>query len=53
LPIVPVYQDGAIASIEIEKGADRHAYRQGLFVLPHAKETVSILNNPDFRDKNW
>ncbi len=44
---------GAFASIEIEEGADRYAYRQGLFVLAQAGETVSILNNPDFQPKNW
>jgi hypothetical protein len=34
-------------------GNDRYAYRQGLFVLAQAGETVSILNNPDFEPKNW
>jgi hypothetical protein len=43
----------AVAGIEIEEGADRYAYRQGLFVLAQAGETVSILNNPDFEPKNW
>ena len=43
----------AVAEIEIEEGADRYAYRQGLFVLAQAGETVSILNNPDFEPKNW
>ncbi len=44
---------GAVAGIEIEEGADRYAYRQGLFVLAQAGETVAILNNPDFQPKNW
>ena len=44
---------GAVAGIEIEEGADKYAYRQGLFVLAQAGETVSILNNPDFEPKNW
>ena len=44
---------GAVAGIEIEDGADRYAYRQGLFVLAQAGEAVSILNNPDFQPKNW
>jgi hypothetical protein len=44
---------GAVAGIEIEEGADRYAYRQGLFVLAQAGETVSILNSPDFEPKNW
>ena len=44
---------GAVAGIEIEEGADRYAYRQGLFVLAQTGETVSILNSPDFQPKNW
>jgi hypothetical protein len=44
---------GAVAGIEIEEGADKYAYRQGLFVLAQAGEAVSILNNPDFEPRNW
>jgi hypothetical protein len=44
---------GAVAGIEIEEGADKYAYRQGLFVLAQAGETVSILNNSEFQPKNW
>jgi hypothetical protein len=44
---------GAVAGIEIEEGADKYAYRQGLFVLAQVGETVTILNNSDFRPKNW
>ncbi|MEB3311240.1 MAG: DUF3782 domain-containing protein [Snowella sp.] len=44
---------GAVAGIEIEEGADRYAYRQGLFVLAQAGEAVSILNAQDFQPKNW
>ena len=44
---------GAVAGIEIEEGADKYAYRQGLFVLAQAGETVSILNNSNFQPKNW
>ena len=44
---------GAVAGIEIEGGADKYAYRQGLFVLAQAGETVSISNNLDFQPKNW
>ena len=44
---------GAVAGIEIEEGADKYAYRQGLFVLAQAGETVSILNNLDFQPKSW
>ena len=44
---------GAVAGIEIEEGADKYAYRQGLFVLAQAGETVAILNNDDFQPKSW
>jgi len=44
---------GAVAGIEVEEGADRYAYRQGLFVLAQAGEAVSILNNSDFQPKSW
>jgi hypothetical protein len=44
---------GAVAGIEIEEGADKYAYRRGLFVLAQAGETVAILNNSDFQPKNW
>ncbi len=44
---------GAVAGIEIEEGADKYAYRQGLFVLAQAGETVAILNNLDFQPKSW
>jgi hypothetical protein len=44
---------GAVAAIEIEEGADKYAYRQGLFVLAQAGEAVAILNNLDFQPKCW
>ena len=44
---------GAVAGIEIEEGADKYAYRQGLFVLAQAGEAVAILNDPDFQPKDW
>jgi hypothetical protein len=44
---------GAVAAIEIEEGADKYAYRQGLFVLAQAGEAVAILNNLDFQPKYW
>ena len=44
---------GAVAGIEVEEGADKYAYRQGLFVLAQAGEAVSILNNSDFQPKSW
>lgn len=44
---------GAVAGIEIEKGADKYAYKQGLFVLTQSGETVTILNGDDFQPKEW
>ncbi len=44
---------GAVAGIEIEEGADKYAYRQGLFVLAQAGESVAILNNANFQPKSW
>ena len=44
---------GAVAGIEVEEGADRYAYHQGLFVLAQTGEAVSILNNSDFHPKSW
>jgi len=44
---------GAVAGIEIEEGADKYAYRQGLFVLAQAGETVKILNAEIFEPKAW
>jgi len=44
---------GAIAGIEIEDGADKYAYRQGLFVLAQAGESVAVLNGDNFTPKTW
>jgi hypothetical protein len=44
---------GAVAGIDIEEGADKYAYRQGLFVLAQAGETVAILNNDNFQPRSW
>ena len=44
---------GAVAGIEIESGADKYAYRQGLFVLAQKGEAVAILNDLDFQPKGW
>jgi len=44
---------GAVAGIEIEEGADKYAYRQGLFVLAQRGENVAILNDPEFQPKTW
>jgi len=44
---------GAVAGIGIEAGADRYAYRQGLFVLAQSGETVVILNDAEFQPRAW
>jgi hypothetical protein len=53
----PEYADwqvhGAVAGIRIEDGADRYAYRQGLFVLAQTGDTVKILNDANFQPRTW
>ncbi len=44
---------GTVAGIGIEAGADRYAYRQGLFVLAQSGETVAILNDEEFQPRAW
>jgi hypothetical protein len=44
---------GCVAGIEIEEGADKYAYRQGLFVLTQTGENVTILNDMEFQPKCW
>jgi len=53
----PEYADrkvvGAVAGIVIEEGADRFAYRNGLFVIGQSGETAKILNDEKFRPRYW
>ncbi|MFO1431532.1 MAG: DUF3782 domain-containing protein [Candidatus Competibacteraceae bacterium] len=53
----PEYADkqilGAVAGIVIEEQADRFAYREGLFVIGQAGDTVRILNDNKFQPKTW
>lgn len=44
---------GAVAGMEIEEGADKYAYRQGLFVLTQSGENMVIVNGADFQPKTW
>ncbi len=44
---------GAVAGIGMDAGADRYAYRQGLFVLAQSGETVVILNDAQFQPRAW
>jgi hypothetical protein len=53
----PEYQEkkvlGAVAGIVIEDGADRYAYRQGLFVIGQTGDRVTILNDEKFIPRIW
>ncbi len=53
----PEYADhqlhGAVAGMRIEEGADRFAYRQGLFVLAQTGDSMRILNDDAFEPKSW
>ncbi len=44
---------GAVAGMDIEAGADKYAYRQGLFVLAQNGDTITMLNGEQFQPKNW
>lgn len=44
---------GAVAGIVIEEGVDRFAYREGLFVIAQAGDTVRLLNDGEFVPKAW
>ncbi|RJP35520.1 MAG: DUF3782 domain-containing protein [Candidatus Omnitrophota bacterium] len=53
----PEYSDrkaiGAVAGIVIRKGADKYAYKKGLFVIAQSGDTVTILNDMNFGPKAW
>jgi predicted AAA+ superfamily ATPase len=53
----PEYADrkviGAVAGIVIDEDADKFAYRNGLFVIAQSGEVVTILNDAQFRPKQW
>lgn len=53
----PEYADrkvlGAVAGIVIDEGADRYAYKSGLFVIGQSGETVKILNDEKFTPRSW
>jgi hypothetical protein len=44
---------GAVAAITFDSGADRYAYRQGLFVLAQSGESMAILNDAVFEPRVW
>ncbi len=53
----PEYADrnilGAVAGIVIDEGADKFAYKSGLFVIAQSGESVKILNDGKFKPKQW
>ncbi len=53
----PEYSDrkvlGAVAGIIIDEGSDRYAYQNGLFIIGQSGENVKILNDDDFKPKEW
>ena len=53
----PEYADmqlyGAVAGIGIESGADRYAYRQGLFVMAQSGDDMVLLNDANFNPRVW
>ncbi|MEB3290259.1 MAG: DUF3782 domain-containing protein, partial [Leptolyngbya sp.] len=44
---------GAVAGIGIESGADRYAYRRGLFVMTQSGDSVTLLNDDQFQPRSW
>ena len=44
---------GAVAGIVIDRGADKFAYKNGLFVIAQSGETITILNDDQFRPRVW
>ncbi len=53
----PEYQDrkiiGVLGGIVIEEESDKYAYRQGMFAITESGETVKILNDKQFKHKEW
>lgn len=54
----PEYKDrnvvGAVGGISIEEGAERYAYKKGMFVIAQSdEESVKILNDKGFKPRMW
>ncbi len=53
----PEYADrkivGAVAGIVMDRGADKFAYRQGLFVIAQKGDSVKIINDKKFKPKTF
>ncbi|OQY26449.1 MAG: hypothetical protein B6244_13540 [Candidatus Cloacimonetes bacterium 4572_55] len=44
---------GAVAAMDVKRGADKYAYRSGLFVLRQKGGLVDIVNDENFIPKEW
>jgi len=44
---------GGVAGLSIDKGADRFAYKKGLFVIGQTGDNVQILNDKKFRPRSF
>jgi len=55
--LMPRYGDvramGAIAGMVVPKDVARYGYRRGLFILAQSGDTVIILNDDNFRPRQW
>ena len=55
--LMPRYRDvntmGAVAAMVVPDDVARYAYRQGLFVLAQAGDSVVILNDDTFQPRTW
>ncbi|MCX8143793.1 MAG: hypothetical protein N3F62_05985 [Bacteroidia bacterium] len=53
----PEYKDkiiyGSVAFLTANEGADKYAYRKGLFVIKATGESTKILNDKKFKPKSW
>jgi hypothetical protein len=56
-PLFPEYKDkqvfGAVAGMVIAEDVEKHAYRQGFFVIGQRGENAVILNDEKFKPKPW
>jgi hypothetical protein len=56
-PLFPEYKDkqvfGAVAGMVITEDVEKHAYRQGFFVIGQRGENAVILNDEKFKPKPW
>ena len=45
---------GSVGGISIEEGAERYAYKKGMFVIAQSgEESVKIVNDKEFKPRMW